>query len=532
VETSSLTTVRCPHIPWRLARSRPSPDKGEVNGIALGRAAPCALAGSTAPSVERSGASSIGTVGAPREPTAPPLAPAQARLPLPTSAAEPGLGLVALRALVQREGPERAPEQAAADDAAHAVLRRAVRERSAEARAEIAGYVGALGAKVASGVPLTVHEHTAVSFLLRVGMFDEAAHAGASDEDRQLSREARETLERSLAASWVHLTGRDPGAEGRLERLPRAVLRKASRKDRVYHAASFQPLGKDRSVRLEAASLFRDYVPENQDVLLATGALLAAAFTDAGKWVVGGAILQYVVHTVTENVLHDHIAHPKGRAGEWFERGPGPDAGWVERAVHGVLGKVMKTQVERTSISHVNLHHGWTFRRSFTKMFDEQLTRAEVDKLIDKYFPADLRQKIRDEDYACSLGAAGMAKIFTTIAPQTALMIAAGALLGAPAWMLVPTILSAALYPVAMGKGHPIYHVGETEARESASEFMKLLRSTRYISYSARNHWMHHEYPNTNFNLSYPGADALFGQLLQPNLEDLFRMADDDVLHF
>jgi hypothetical protein len=82
-----------------------------------------------------------------------------------------------------------------------------------------------------------------------------------------------------------------------------------------------------------------------------------------------------------------------------------------------------------------------------------------------------------------------------------------------------------------MGKGHPIYHVGETEARETAGKFMTWLRSTRYISYSARNHWMHHEYPDTNFNLSYPGADALFRQLLQPNLEDLFRMADDDVLH-
>lgn len=466
-----------------------------------------------------------------------PRVPADQRPPAADTPKRPGLGMLALRALQQSGAPERSPEQVAADDAAHAIMRRAVMEKNAASRAEVVSYVRELGAKTDAGVPLTVHEHTAVSFLLRVGMFDDAGHeaylAGpASEEDRALDREARETLTRSLAASWTHLTGSDPGPEGRLERLPRSVLRQASRKERVYHAASFQPLSKDREVRLQASSLLRDYVPENQDVLLATGALLAAAFTDAGKWAVGGAILQYVVHSVTENVLHDHLAHPKGRAGEWFQKGPGPDAGWVERAVHRVLGKVMKNQVDRTAISHVNLHHGWTFRQSFTKMFDEKLTQAEVDKLIDKYFPEDLRQKIRDEDYAISLNAGGMAKIFSTIAPQTALMIAAGALLGAPAWMLVPTILSAALYPVAMGKGHPIYHVSETEARESASELMKALRSTRYISYSARNHWMHHEYPNANFNLSYPGADALFGQLLQPNLEDLFKMADDDVLHY
>jgi fatty acid desaturase len=174
-------------------------------------------------------------------------------------------------------------------------------------------------------------------------------------------------------------------------------------------------------------------------------------------------------------------------------------------------------------------------------MFDKKRTKEAVDRFIEEHYPqqrgAESREEhidqiINDEKYATMLKMKGLLTIFATIVPQTALYIAAGALLGAPAWLLVPTILYAAVYPVAMGRGHPIYHVSETEAREAGSAIMNALRRTRYMAYSARNHFMHHKYPDTNFNLSYPGADALLGQLLQPNLEDLFRMADDDTLHF
>ncbi len=426
-------------------------------------------------------------------------------------------------------GPLNEDEQKA-DAAAHEILRRAVREKDAAAKVDVASYAKEIGAKIESGGRLTIHEHTAVTFLLKSGMFDEP-EAGP-ESDRAFNAEVRASLKKSLQASWKNLTGKERPEEKLLTRLPKMVLRKASRKARVYHAAAFIPMTRNREVRLNASKFFRDYVPENQDVLLAAGALLASIFTDSGRWAVGSLITQYVMYSVTENLLHDHLAHPKGRIGEWFQKGPKETAGWLERAVHRVIGKVMKEQVDSTSRGHVDLHHRWTFRKSFTKMFDDKATQARVDELLEKHFPPDQIEKMKDEDYATTLNSAGMAKIFSTIVPQTAAFIAAGALLGAPAWLLVPTVLMAALYPVAMGKGHPIYHVSKSEAREKASAFMKKLRETRYISYSARNHWMHHHYPDTNFNLSYPGADALMGQLMQPNLDDLFRMAEDDVLHY
>jgi hypothetical protein len=37
---------------------------------------------------------------------------------------------------------------------------------------------------------------------------------------------------------------------------------------------------------------------------------------------------------------------------------------------------------------------------------------------------------------------------------------------------------------------------------------------------------------DANYNLSFPGADALLGTLLQPNLRDLFQMRAQGVLHY
>jgi hypothetical protein len=54
---------------------------------------------------------------------------------------------------------------------------------------------------------------------------------------------------------------------------------------------------------------------------------------------------------------------------------------------------------------------------------------------------------------------------------------------------------------------------------------------TRWAAWSTRNHELHHE-GHCNFNLALPGADVLLGTLVQPNLEDLFRMRDEGAMHF
>lgn len=423
--------------------------------------------------------------------------------------------------------------EASPGERAHEVLRRIVRDKDVDVRAEVKAWAAELERAQEAGRAPTVEEHTTLTFVLRSGLFDHPEDPAASPSDlaelRRFNGEVRQQLERCLGNSWRTLTGEEPTAERRLERLPARVLRKATRKARVYHAAAFLPIG-DRRAQRQASRLLRDYVPESSDQVVITGALLAAIFSDVGRWVVANAILQYGVYSLTENILHNHLAHPRGKIGEWMMKGPGEDAGWLERGLHRVFGRVMASQVDRTEKAHMKVHHGWTYRRSFTQRFDDKFTQAQVDTLLDRHFPADLAAEVRDEEYATMLKARGMAKIFSTVAPQTLAIILAGAAFGAPAWCLVPTLLLAAAYPVAMGKLHPIYHVSETEAKANATGIVKALRQTRYVAYSARNHWMHH-HVDGNYNLSFPGADALLGMLVQPNLEDLFRMAEEDVLH-
>ncbi len=471
---------------------------------------------------------------------------------MPTAAASEGNAaerqptIVDLVRELLRDGPgDLSAAHIEADLAAHNIMRKAVLESHSGLHTEVADYVKAIGAKVTDNKALTVHEHTAVSYLLRCGMFDPpepGAELQESKADAAADADIKLTLQGVLAHSWKKFTGKERKQDKLTTRLPKMVLRKASRKDRVYHAASFQKITGKRPSKAELAerraesSMLRDYVPENQDVVLGIGALLATAFTNAGRWALGGAILQYVMYSVTENVLHEHIAHPKpGTVGKWAQKYKLPEgAGRLHQWVYKAIIKKFAKQVDNTMNAHTGVHHNLTYKESFTQRFDEKRTQEKVDAWIDKRFddPA-VAEKIKGpEDYATKLEEPGMIKIASTIAPQTLAFIATGAMLGAPAWMLVPTLISAALYPIAMGKGHPIYHVPVSEAKEKASAFMKKLRETRYISYSARNHWMHHNYQDANFNLSYPGADALLGQLMQPNLQDLFRMEAEDTLHY
>jgi hypothetical protein len=48
--------------------------------------------------------------------------------------------------------------------------------------------------------------------------------------------------------------------------------------------------------------------------------------------------------------------------------------------------------------------------------------------------------------------------------------------------------------------------------------------STRYFRFIARHHWIHHQYPDYNFNL-LPGGDFLLGRHRQPVPADLQDMA-------
>lgn len=366
--------------------------------------------------------------------------------------------------------------------------------------------------------PLTVLEHTAVGYILRSGFFDEPA-------DHSL----RSGLERSLERSWAQLTGRPPQPGEASGRLPKVVLRKASREARLYHAASFIPIG-DREAQRQASSLLRDYVPEDQDLLVLATTLLAGAFSDTAGATIAAAVLSYGVVAMTESLLHRHLAHPTGKIGGWILEGPRAEASWLERGVHRAIAKFMRPILEGTRHSHEQVHHGLTFRQSFTRMFDSPQHQQQVDDFI-RSLGDQQAKEIWEEQYGTTLSRRGLLNVMLTVAPQTAALVAAGLWFGAPVWCALPLIAVVALYPFTMKTVHPHLHHDEAQAREAAGPLLKAVLNTRWAAWACRNHWLHHRV-DANYNLSFPGADALLGTLLQPNLRDLFQMRAQGVLHY
>src|SRR5688572_19977918 len=72
-----------------------------------------------------------------------------------------------LQSVLQDKPGAQSAAEIKADLEAHEVLRKVVRENDQHIRQDVIGYAHALGEKFEQGVPLTIHEHTAVTFLLR-----------------------------------------------------------------------------------------------------------------------------------------------------------------------------------------------------------------------------------------------------------------------------------------------------------------------------------------------------------------------------
>jgi hypothetical protein len=443
-----------------------------------------------------------------------------------------------------------------ADDVALDVLRRAVRDKHDAARAEVLGWVTGVEDRCAKNEPFTVLEHTAMTYLLSCKFF-----AGEASED-PLERQARSALEKGLSSSWKHLTGRDRPKDQLLERLPKSVLVHATRRARIYHAAAFLPIG-DRKAQQAASRLLRDFVPEPQDAVIVTAALLAGAFSTVACQVLAAAILSYGVIGLSESFQHNHLAHPRpGTVGGWILDGPKPDASFIERGLHRAIAWAMRDKIEFAKLSHQIVHHHRTFTDSYTRMFESPEAKAKVDAFVHKWaeqtaqkivlerygasptpkekkkadafvqkYIEETKKMIKAEHYGSTLTPKGILQVIAAIGPQTAALIAGAFLLGASPWAYVPIVLIAAVFPFTMAKVHPFMHNDEHESRADAGPLMKMILNSRWAAWACRNHWLHHN-GEVDYNLSFPGADALLGTLLQPNLDDLFQMADEGTLHY
>ncbi len=351
-----------------------------------------------------------------------------------------------------------------------------------------------------AGEPLTVMEHTALAYVVRSGS------PGGSSGGR-IPREFGAVL----AKSWLHLAGRPVRVQGFTARLPRSVLRGASREVRLFHMAAFQPRRPTAAWPLRSAG--RDYVPELSDAVAAAGAALVAA-SGPGRAMLGSAALGYAVATVAEYGMHRWAGHEGG----------GPIKPFLKRL--GRMGEKASGFLEAIRVGHFVVHHAKTSNRHYTAQFapappgDRATIDAELDAL------GAVGRRIKESDYGMTLSHAGVAAGLLATLPVHAALIWALALGPLSAAALVAPSL---LYVAASKSLHPFLHKSRDEAMTRAGPLMRRLLETRYAEWISRSHWVHHKGGGGNFNLT-PGADLIFGDYKKPDLRMLFRMRADRIL--
>ena len=190
---------------------------------------------------------------------------------------------------------------------------------------------------------LTVLEHTVMAYILRSEFLDRFSGFPESSRHRICSVDELAAPDGTTCVIQ-NLTGR----------LPRSVLRKASREERLFHSAAFQPSG-SKVVKLHN-SIRCDYVPELRDLATAAG-LAVVACTDTGSSMLVSGGIGYAIATVAEYGMHRWAGHEAG----------GPLKPLLEKS--GWIGRKVSEYLAATYLGHFVIHHVKTSNRNYTTQF-------------------------------------------------------------------------------------------------------------------------------------------------------------------
>jgi hypothetical protein len=369
----------------------------------------------------------------------------------------------------------------------------------AEATAEVRAWTTWLQSHQHGGNSLTVLEHTVVAYILRSGFLNRFPESRCHLD-----------VESVLRTSWLHLTEKRVEIQNLTGRLPRSVLRKASREERLFHLAAFQPAGPKAAMSQKTFGY--DYVPELRDLVAAAG-IAAVAFTDMAGVLISGAI-GYTVATVAEYGMHRWAGHEAG----------GPLKPLLEKS--GWFGGKVSDYLTVTYLGHFVIHHVKSSNKNYTTQFapgppgDRSTIDAELAVL------GKVGQRIKRSDYGMSLSHGGVTVGLLVTLPVHLTLIW---VLGLGFLSTLALITPSFLYVLASRNLHPCLHKNRERAMAESGPFMRLLLATRYAEWISRSHWIHHKGGGGNYNL-VPGADVLFSDFRKPNLNMVLRMRADGIL--
>lgn len=379
------------------------------------------------------------------------------------------------------------------------------------AKQEVTQWFHQIQQRQKNGSPLSVMEHTALTFLLKKNEFN---------EDFELTS----SMKNSLKQSWMQLSSESVSNENLLERLPNRVLKKATRDEVLFHQALFHegPLGFLGSIKMFA----KDYIFKPKDVIF-TLILGSALFSQIGIEPVAAALEGYAVATFIEYLAHRYIAHASKKS---------------LAALDSM--KWLKKQVQEIAFSHSAVHHGG-YGLNYVENFAprdlsqadsrkiQQEKKAKMDALIQAQ-GEEAARRIYESDYGVRLSTptadAFLSLPFSVILSLLTKYAANHIGVDLDPSYYITLLTTSALYVPASHFMHPYLHMTKKKALNQAGIFMKWFLQTRYVAWIARSHYVHHaDGGNSNQNL-LAGADFAFGY--QPiTVEQLLRLKNSGAIY-
>lgn len=214
--------------------------------------------------------------------------------------------------------------------------------------------------------------------------------------------------------------------------------------------------------------------------------------------IIAGLLLGYVVASLLESSLHRAIHHA----------GPQTRRFWAQ---YPLIGRPFS----RAYFSHGIIHHRCTFRRDFLTQFSSKEEREELDR---KLRDSDQGSLIRREQYGLTLRGVGVLWFNLPILPVVPLI---GFVCGP--WVLLGALPGLAAYSGITIFLHPYLHRPHDEVVKGCPPLLRWMLQTNYVKFLRRYHYLHHRYPDCNFNLLL-GGDFLLGRDRHPTAQDWDEM--------
>ncbi len=192
--------------------------------------------------------------------------------------------------------------------------------------------------------------------------------------------------------------------------------------------------------------------------------------------ILSGFFLGYVIASWSESFFHQHIGHASPRLRRFWERYP-----------------LIGTPFLAAFYCHHIIHHSLTFRKDFVTQFESEEERLRLNARI----PAHWLKSVVQDDYGLTLR--GAAK-FLFVAPITPFVPVIYLLFG-PWVLLGASIPMFFIYPMMSKWLHPLIHKAEEGLLHTCTPLEQRIMNSWYMKLVLRDHFLHHEYVNCNYNL-------------------------------